>query len=170
MGQTIRVLLTGAAGQLGQALIASVPEGVELIADSAGDAGNRIGVEFFVEGFDGGSDAEFVRFLRYSQRSCSEVQSQLYRAFDRLHITSDEFDEFWEDNGPAFLAFWAELAPAKRAALLQLTKDGLVRKVRERLFSEKHVDCNLALDVLYNAAEELRQQVKRGRGGLVNLL
>jgi four helix bundle protein len=30
------------------------------------------------EGFDGGSNAEFIKFLRCSQRSCSEVQSQLY--------------------------------------------------------------------------------------------
>ncbi len=29
------------------------------------------------EGFDGGSNAEFIKFLRYSQRSCTEVQSQL---------------------------------------------------------------------------------------------
>ena len=32
------------------------------------------------EGFDGGSDLEFLRFLRYAQRSCSEVQSELYVA------------------------------------------------------------------------------------------
>ena len=29
------------------------------------------------EGFDGGTNAEFIKFLRYSQRSCSEVRSQL---------------------------------------------------------------------------------------------
>ena len=29
------------------------------------------------EGFDAGSDAEFVRFLKYARRSASEVQSQL---------------------------------------------------------------------------------------------
>jgi four helix bundle protein len=44
------------------------------------------------EGFDGGSDAEFVRFLRYAQRSCSEVQSQLYRSNDRAHISQEEFE------------------------------------------------------------------------------
>ena len=32
------------------------------------------------EGFDDGPTREFVRFLGYSQRSCGEVQSQLYRA------------------------------------------------------------------------------------------
>ena len=44
------------------------------------------------EGFDGGSNAEFVKFLRYSQRSCSEVQSQLYVALDLAYITLEEFD------------------------------------------------------------------------------
>ncbi len=38
------------------------------------------------EGFDDGSTREFVRFLGYSQRSCSEVQSQLYRALDCKYI------------------------------------------------------------------------------------
>lgn len=48
------------------------------------------------EGFDAGSKAEFVRFLRYAQRSCSEVQSQLFRAVDRNHLNQQEFDDFWE--------------------------------------------------------------------------
>lgn len=34
------------------------------------------------EGFDAGSDAEFIRFLKYARRSASEVQSQLYIALD----------------------------------------------------------------------------------------
>jgi four helix bundle protein len=45
------------------------------------------------EGFDSGTDAEFARFLRYSQRSCAEVKSQLYRARDREHVTSDDVAE-----------------------------------------------------------------------------
>ncbi len=48
------------------------------------------------EGFDGGSNAEFAKFLRYSQRSCSEVQSQLYVALDQAYITQDEFDSLYE--------------------------------------------------------------------------
>jgi len=35
------------------------------------------------EGFDGGSNAEFAKFLRYAQRSCSEVRSELYVALDQ---------------------------------------------------------------------------------------
>lgn len=43
------------------------------------------------EGFDGGSNKEFIKFLRYSQRSCSEVQSELYVALDQDYITSKQF-------------------------------------------------------------------------------
>jgi len=48
------------------------------------------------EGFDGGSNAEFARFLSYAQRSCTEVQSQLYRALDRNHIDQRQFEELYE--------------------------------------------------------------------------
>ncbi|MCB9422479.1 MAG: four helix bundle protein [Ardenticatenaceae bacterium] len=42
------------------------------------------------EGFDAGTDAEFVRFLKIARRSASEVQSQLYLALDRKYITEDQ--------------------------------------------------------------------------------
>jgi len=48
------------------------------------------------EGFDDGSTREFIRFLGYAQRSCSEVQSQLYRALDSKYITQDQFDQVYE--------------------------------------------------------------------------
>jgi len=47
------------------------------------------------EGFDSESNAEFIRFLRYAQRSCSEVQSQLYRALDQAYITTDTFNHLY---------------------------------------------------------------------------
>ena len=43
-----------------------------------------------VEGFDAGTDAEFIRFLRMARRSASELQSQLYLALDRKYISDDE--------------------------------------------------------------------------------
>jgi four helix bundle protein len=43
------------------------------------------------EGFDSGSNAEFLRFLRYAQRSATEVQSQLYVAADQNYISDDQF-------------------------------------------------------------------------------
>ncbi len=44
------------------------------------------------EGFDDVSPKEFIKFLGYSLRSCSEVQSQLYRALDCGYITNEEFE------------------------------------------------------------------------------
>jgi len=48
------------------------------------------------EGFDAGAHSEFIRFLRYSQRSCSEVQSQLYVALDQEYISQQQFDTIYD--------------------------------------------------------------------------
>ena len=48
------------------------------------------------EGFDAGSDAEFIRFLKYARRSASEVQSQLYIALDRRYITQEQFQRLYD--------------------------------------------------------------------------
>lgn len=42
------------------------------------------------EGFESGSDPEFVRFLKMARRSAGEVQSQLYLALDVGYITEEE--------------------------------------------------------------------------------
>ena len=47
------------------------------------------------EGFDGGSNAEFSKFLRYAQRSCTEVQSELYVALDQNYLANEEFEELY---------------------------------------------------------------------------
>ena len=52
------------------------------IRGAAGSAMHNI-----VEGFDAGSNPEFIRFLKMARRSASEVQSQLYLALDRQYIT-----------------------------------------------------------------------------------
>lgn len=44
------------------------------------------------EGFEAGSDKEFIRFLRYSLRSAAETQSQTYRAFELGYISKADFD------------------------------------------------------------------------------
>ena len=49
-----------------------------------------------VEGFDAGSDAEFIRFLRYARRSASEVQSHLYIALDQDYLGQPQFNEMYE--------------------------------------------------------------------------
>jgi four helix bundle protein len=48
------------------------------------------------EGFDSGTDPEFVRFLRFAQRSCTEVQSELYVALDQGYITDPQFQELFD--------------------------------------------------------------------------
>jgi len=48
------------------------------------------------EGFDAGSNREFVRFLRYSKRFCTELPSQLYRALDRNYCSQAQFDELYQ--------------------------------------------------------------------------
>jgi four helix bundle protein len=48
------------------------------------------------EGFDSGSKSEFVRFLKYSRRSCSEAQNCLYVAMDQEYITTEEFQVSYE--------------------------------------------------------------------------
>ena len=56
------------------------------IWDAAGSVMDNI-----AEGFEDSSTKEFIRFLGYSQRSCSEVQSQLYRAIDCGYINKNQF-------------------------------------------------------------------------------
>lgn len=48
------------------------------------------------EGFDAGSNFEFIRFLKYARRSASEVQSELYLALDRKYITQPQFQTAYE--------------------------------------------------------------------------
>ena len=48
------------------------------------------------EGFDSESNAEFIRFLRYAKRSCTEVQSELYVALDEEYISPNEFKDVYE--------------------------------------------------------------------------
>jgi four helix bundle protein len=55
------------------------------IRDAAGSAIHNV-----AEGFDAGSNPEFIRFLKMARRSASEVQSQSYLALDRNYINDEE--------------------------------------------------------------------------------
>ncbi len=48
------------------------------------------------EGFDAGSNREFFRFLHYSKRSATEVQSELYLALDQNYIDQSKFEELYK--------------------------------------------------------------------------
>ncbi|MFC1824865.1 four helix bundle protein [Thermodesulfobacteriota bacterium] len=61
------------------------------IQDAAGSSMHNI-----AEGFDSETNVEFMRFLRYSKRSCTEVQSELYVALDEEYIVPSEFEDVYE--------------------------------------------------------------------------
>ncbi len=48
------------------------------------------------EGFDSGSNPEFIRFMKMARRSASEVQSRLYLALDRKYISSEELKKAYD--------------------------------------------------------------------------
>jgi four helix bundle protein len=47
------------------------------------------------EGFNAGTDMEFVRFLSFARRSNSEVQSQAYIAMDLSYISPERFKSLY---------------------------------------------------------------------------
>ncbi len=57
------------------------------IRDAAGSVMHNV-----AEGFDAGSNPEFLRFLKIARRSASEVQSELYLALDRNYISRSELE------------------------------------------------------------------------------
>ncbi len=61
------------------------------IQDAAGSSMHNI-----AEGFDSETNAEFIRFLRYAKRSCTEVQSELYVAVDEEYISLTDFKDVYE--------------------------------------------------------------------------
>jgi len=61
------------------------------IQDAAGSSMHNI-----AEGFDSETNREFVRFLRYAKRSCTEVRSELYVALDQKYITHDAFQDVYD--------------------------------------------------------------------------
>lgn len=64
------------------------------IQDAAGSSMHNI-----AEGFDSETNLEFIRFLRYAKRSCTEVQSQLYVALDQEYTTQTEFQDIYDHAG-----------------------------------------------------------------------
>ena len=57
------------------------------INDAAGSVMHNI-----AEGFDAGSNLEFIRFIKMARRSASEVQPEPYLALDRKYIPQSELD------------------------------------------------------------------------------
>jgi four helix bundle protein len=51
------------------------------------------------KGFDSETTSEFIRFLRWAKRSCTEVQSELYVALDQVYIGNAEFQDVYDHTG-----------------------------------------------------------------------
>jgi four helix bundle protein len=64
------------------------------IQNAAGSSMHNI-----AEGFDSETNAEFLRFLRYAKRSCTEVQSEPYVALDQKYISEAEFKDVYDHAG-----------------------------------------------------------------------
>ena len=64
------------------------------IQDAAGSSTHNI-----AEGFDSETTSEFIRFLRYAKRSCTQVQSELYVALDQQYISNAEFQDVYDHAG-----------------------------------------------------------------------
>ncbi len=47
------------------------------------------------EGFDSETNADFIRFLGYAKRSCTEVQSELYVALDQKYVDNVTFERLY---------------------------------------------------------------------------
>ena len=50
------------------------------------------------EGFDGGSDREFLKFLGYAFRSTTEVQSHLYVSLDQGYLEQGGFQSLYDHS------------------------------------------------------------------------
>ena len=77
------------------------------------------------EGFDAGSDAAFIPFLKYARRSASEIQSEAYLALDRHYITPDEFQAIYNQATRCkklINAFIAYLRQSKRPSDQKTTR------------------------------------------------
>lgn len=83
------------------------------------------------EGFDAGSDAEFMRFLRYARRSASEVQSELYLALDQQYISTTEFYETYNLAKQCKHKINALLSYLKQNKLTKRTADQTTKRLND---------------------------------------
>ena len=79
------------------------------IQDAAGSSMHNI-----AEGFDSETNPEFIRFLRYAKRSCTEVQSELYVALDERYISEEEFNDTYEQAARTRAAIYGFISYLRR--------------------------------------------------------
>jgi dTDP-4-dehydrorhamnose reductase len=107
----MKVLITGAAGQLGQALLTSAPPGLELIACSRSGGGGNLGLDL--------ADAEACRAVVGEHRPDWLINAGAYTAVDKAE-SEPELAQAVNAGAPA--AF-AEALHATGGQLLQLSTD-----------------------------------------------
>jgi dTDP-4-dehydrorhamnose reductase len=107
----MKVLLTGAAGQLGQALIAACPPAVTLIPSSRGGGAGRVALDL--------ADAQACRSLVLEHRPDVVLNAGAYTAVDRAEQEPELARAVNADAPAAFAAALAETG----GQLLQLSTD-----------------------------------------------
>ena len=107
----MKVLLTGAAGQLGQALVGRLPEGIELVASSRNGGNGLLALDL--------ADAAACRQLVEEQRPDWVLNAGAYTAVDKAEAEPELAHAV---NGGAPRAF-AEAIQAHGGRMLQLSTD-----------------------------------------------
>ena len=107
----MKVLLTGAAGQLGQALVGRLPEGIELVASSRNGGNGLVALDL--------ADAAACRQLVEEQRPDWVLNAGAYTAVDKAEAEPELAHAV---NGGAPRAF-AEAIHAHGGRMLQLSTD-----------------------------------------------
>ena len=78
-----------------QKILKQIPKNEYKLRSQIDNASDSIGSNI-TEGHYSGLVTEFVRFLRYSRRSCGELQERVRRVLRKGYIKEDLFNEFNE--------------------------------------------------------------------------
>lgn len=78
-----------------QKILQLIPKNEFQTKSQIDNASDSIGSNF-VEGYYSGSLGDYVRFLRYSRRSCAELQERVRRVLRKGYINEFLFNEFNE--------------------------------------------------------------------------
>lgn len=76
-----------------QEILKYIPKNEYKTRSQIDNASDSIGSNF-VEGYYSGSLKEYIRFLRYSRRSCGELQERIRRTFRKRYITQQLYEKF----------------------------------------------------------------------------
>lgn len=79
------------------------------------------------EGFERGSNKDFVKFLFIARGSCGEVRSMLYVALDQNYVSHNECDRLFGQCRQCSAAIWGLIkALAKRSSWTERVETGLI--------------------------------------------